>query len=466
VIALEAGATFSGPFTLPARAGDGWVTIRSSAEGRLPPPGTRVDPAQADAMPKLVATSAPVVSTARGAHHYRFVGIEIRPRPGAFLTNLVQLGSGETSVEHLPHHIVFDRCYLHGDPRRGTRRGIAMNSRHTAVVDSYLSDFKEVGADSQAVAAWNGPGPFRIANSYLEGAGENVLFGGADPAIRDLVPSDIEIRGNHFAKPLAWKVGHPSFGGTAWTVKNLFELKNARRVLVQGNLFERNWAHAQSGFAILFTVRNQDGAAPWSVVEDVTFVDNVVRHAAAGINVLGHDDLHASRQTARVLIRNNLFDDLGGTGWGGPGTLFQLLGGTARVVIEQNTALQRGSVVVADGPPHAGFVLRGNIALHNDYGIIGTGTSPGAPTLERYFPGAVVTGNVLVGGPAARYPGDNLFPATLAEVGFAEPRAGDYRLAPASRARRGREGRAPGADLDALPAPLLRLLAARPAESR
>ena len=33
-----------------------------------------------------------------------------------------------------------------------------MNSRSTAVIDSYLSDFKEVGADSQAIAGWNGPG--------------------------------------------------------------------------------------------------------------------------------------------------------------------------------------------------------------------------------------------------------------------------------------------------------------------
>jgi len=58
-----------------------------------------------------------------------------------------------------------------------------MNSRHTAVIDSHLSDFKEVGADSQAIAGWNSPGPFRIENNYLEAAGENVMFGGADPAI-------------------------------------------------------------------------------------------------------------------------------------------------------------------------------------------------------------------------------------------------------------------------------------------
>ena len=60
------------------------------------------------------------------------------------------------------------------------------------------------------------------------------MFGGGDPAIRDLVPSDIEIRGNHFFKPRAWRQGDPAYAGTAWSVKNLFELKNASRVLVDG----------------------------------------------------------------------------------------------------------------------------------------------------------------------------------------------------------------------------------------
>jgi hypothetical protein len=98
---------------------------------------------------------------------------------------------------------------VHGDRLRGARRGIAMNARDVLVVDSYFADFKEVGVDSQAIAGWNGPGPFALVNNYLEAAGENVMFGGADPTIKDLVPSDIEIRRNHLAKPLAWKAGEP-----------------------------------------------------------------------------------------------------------------------------------------------------------------------------------------------------------------------------------------------------------------
>ena len=77
-----------------------------------------------------------------------------------------------------------------------------------------------------------------IINNYLEAAGgENVMFGGADQSIPDLIPSDIGIRGNYFFKPLTWKKDDPSYGGKHWTVKNLFETKNARRVVIDGNLF-------------------------------------------------------------------------------------------------------------------------------------------------------------------------------------------------------------------------------------
>ncbi len=456
VITLAAGATFSGPFTLPAKPGEGWIVVRPGApDGSLPPPGTRVDPSYATVMPKLVSASGSVITAAPGAHHYRFLGIEIRPREGTFLYNLVLLGSAETSEDRLPHHIVFDRCYLHGDSKKGTRRGIAMNSRHTAVIDSYLSDFKEVGADTQAILGWNGSGPFKIVNNYLEAAGENVMFGGgADPAIPDLVPSDIEIRRNHVSKPLSWKVGDPSFQGMPWAVKNLFELKNARRVLIEGNLFEHNWVHAQAGFAIIFTVRNERGSAPWSVVEDVTFANNIVRHTASGINILGRDDNYPSQQTKRILIRNNLFTDVGGPRWGGGGRLFQLLRGSAQVVIDHNTAFQTDNIVLADGEPHVGFVFRNNITPHNSVGVFGSGQRSGLPTLNFYFPGFVFVKNAIVGSHlGAEYPPNNFNPASLAAVGFVDAAGGDYRLANSSPLKNaGTDGKDVGVDFAALAA--------------
>ena len=368
-----------------------------------------------------------------------------------FLYQLVDLGSAARTDAALPHNLIIDRSYLHGDPKRGLRRAIAMNSRSTAVIDSYISDCKEVGADSQAIAGWGGPGPFKIVNNYLEGAGENVMFGGADPAIPELVPSDIEIRRNHFSKPRSWRIGDPAYAGTPWTVKNILELKNARRVLIEGNLFEYNWPHAQSGFAILFTVRNQDGRAPWSVVEDVAFVSNLVRHAGSGVNILARDDNQKSQLAKRIAIANNLFEDVGGA-WGG-GRLFQLLAGPSDVVIERNTAVHTDNIITVDGEPLTRFVYTDNIALHNAYGIIGSGTGTGRLTIDRYFPGGVIKHNLIAGGNPKQYPPDNLFPASLDEVGFVNRARGDYRLALSSRFRKaGSGGRDPGVDLDRLAA--------------
>lgn len=457
-LVLQAGATFTGPFDLKPKANpDGrWITLESSDLGKgLPPAGTRVSPQDAVHMPKLLASYESVVRTTPGAGYYRLIGLEIRPGPArlpavnkavnwlrggpagsgtppaAFLENLVVLGSSANdTLDSLPQHIIIDRCYLHGDAVVGGRRGIALNARSAAVIDSYLSDFKKVGEDAQAIAGWNGPGPYKIANNYLEAAGENVMFGGQDPTIKDLVPSDIEVRGNHFTKQLSWKPGQPGYQGTHWQVKNIFELKNAQRVLVEGNLFDYNWAQAQDGFSILFTVRDQDGSAPWSVVQDVTFKDNVVSHVANGVNILGNDDDYTSREAQRILIANNLFEDVGGT-WG-QGVLLLMDNGSRDVTFTHNTALQTGSIIFSDGKPDPGFDYTDNIALQNAYGMIGTNRGPGLSTIKMYFPDAELRRNAIVGARAALYPSDNFFPHDLSAVGFAGAAARNYRLAASS----------------------------------
>jgi cellulose synthase/poly-beta-1,6-N-acetylglucosamine synthase-like glycosyltransferase len=447
VIAVEGGAHFEGPFQLPNRRDDGWVIIRAADLNALPAPGQRLSPERVNRLPRLTSRSGAVLRAEAGAHHYRLIGLEIAPSAGVALHSLIELGGAEVDLPSVPHHIVIERCYIHGDPQHGTRRGIALNSAHTAVVDSYLSDFKEVRADSQAIAGWNGPGPYLIANNYLEGAGENVMFGGADPSIDSLVPSDIVLSNNTFAKTLRWRAGDPRYEGVDWAVKNLFELKNARRVLVEKNVFEFNWPDAQNGFAILFTPRNQDGGSPWSVVEDVTFRSNIVRHVAAGINVLGADDIHSSRQTSRIAIVNNVFADVGG-GWGN-GRLFQLLDGTRDVVIDHNTAFQTGGALSGgDRRPHTGFVFQNNIVLAGSHGISGSQMAHGAPAVERYFPGAIIRRNIVIGGEAGGFPGDNVFPAKVSDVGAAPARSGAPFTALSSRyAGTATDGGDPGARL-------------------
>jgi hypothetical protein len=442
---LQAGAVFKGSIRLRKKTGTSWITIQTSAMASLPPAGTRVTPADRIHMPKLVADLPyPVFKAEQGAHHYRIIGVEMAPAAGLYVWQLVELGFGnETSIAQLPHYIELDRVYIHGDPNVGGKRGISLNSRHTTIKNSWISGFKSTNQDTQAIAGWNGPGPFTIENNYLEASAESLVFGGAKPAIQNLVPSDITIRRNHLYKPLSWR-------GTSWWVKNSFELKNARRVLFEGNVVENIWEQQQSGFAVQLTVRTENGTVPWAVVEHVNIQYNIFRHCASGITITGADSngLGVSRN---ITIRHNLFEDIDSVKWGGTGRLFQVLKGVDYVVIDHNTGFHNGQIIVFEGGTSDGLIYRNNVSAHNASGIFGSGTAAGTSTLARYAPGAVVTRNVLAGGNAALYPAGNYFPPSLSAVGFVDIFRHDYRLSPSSPYyRKGTDGKDLGVDIIAL----------------
>jgi hypothetical protein len=448
-LALAAGATFVGNFILRAKTGATDITIRSAeSDANLPDATSRMTPAYAARLPKLRSpNSSPALATAPGAHHYRIQFIEFEANPQG-LYDVIALGDGspaQNSLDTVPHDLVLDRIYLHGDPIWGQKRGIALNSASTAIINSHISGIKAPGQDSQGIAGWNGPGPYRISNNFIEAAGENVLFGGADPSIPGLVPSDIVFTRNHLTKQLAWR-GQPEF-----TVKNLFELKNAQRVIVDGNIMENNWESAQTGYAVLFTVRNQDGAAPWSVVQQVTFANNIVRHVAAGINILGTDYLNPSQPSRDIVIRNNLFEDISSAEFGGPGR-FLLINGASDVTVDHNTVLQDGATAIfADANPTWSFTLTNNIIPDNAWALMGSGTAPGNGTIATYFPQSTVLGNIWAGSNPSTYPQGNFYPASMAAVGFTDLAGADYRLAQWSPYRKAAlDGADVGCDLDIL----------------
>src|SRR4029077_6483187 len=177
-VVLDAGATFTGNFVLRNKAGAGQIVVRTSAVGALPE-GMRAGPSDAQHMARLVSPSFDgAVDAAPGAHDWRFIGIEFTVSPGVTEnTGVVELGSGsEITRSQLPREIVIDRCWIHGNSSQNDRRGVALNGIAEAVIDSTVSDFHEVGRDAQAIAGWNGAGPFKIANNELDASGENVMF--------------------------------------------------------------------------------------------------------------------------------------------------------------------------------------------------------------------------------------------------------------------------------------------------
>src|SRR5678815_5808268 len=82
---------------------------------------------------------------------------------------------------------------------------------------------------------------YKIVNNYLEAACEVVLFGGVDSKGSTFVPADAEVRNNYLTKQLSWRLGHPTYAGIHWSVKNIFELKSVQRAWIDSNIFENNW---------------------------------------------------------------------------------------------------------------------------------------------------------------------------------------------------------------------------------
>jgi len=302
VIVLDAGATYTGNFQLPAKSNPNkkWIYVVSSAISKLPT-GKRVSPADAANMPKLQTPNvAAVFPVNGGANHWRLVGLELtsastyNPNPKLWpgMGYAYFLVGSQSHPVPLPDSITIDRCYVHGSPKQDIVTAVQGTASSYAVVDSYISEIHAPGQDSQAFATVDSPGPFKIVNNYLEAAGENIMFGGSGGNNNRGVPSDIEIRNNYLSKPLAWAkagLGGTIAPGNQWVEKNAFELKSAQRVLFDSNLIENVWMAGQMGFAIVLTVRSSQ-SGDFAVVNDITITNNVLKNVVSGVNTLAKDD--------------------------------------------------------------------------------------------------------------------------------------------------------------------------------
>ena len=452
VIELAAGATYTGNFTLPAKAGTGWITIRTRTT--LPAPGTRMTPAIASTarLAKLrTPNSMPALQTAGSPQsaYYRITGVEIISSWTGMTFALVYLGDAKnvtTSASMLSTDIVLDRVYVHGGTTQSVQRCIALNNRRSAVIDSYVTECHIKGGDSQAIIGWNGPGPFKIANNYLAGAGENIMFGGADPKISGLVPSDIEIRGNHITKPLAWK------SSNLWSVKNLYESKNSQRVLLEDNILENNWANAQTGIAILLKSENQSGGCSWCTTADYTFRYNKLINSPGGFMITGSQvttNGGPSIPAARITIAHTLFDAVAVTGQTGATRLFQVGTKLRDLVLRNNSGFPEGYLFFMTGAEgsETQFVMQNNLFAKGQIGIFGNGTTEGISSLRTYAPNAVVSNNVLVGADPAKYPSGNAFPVSLLSAGLLGIGTDSYRLGSTTYSTTTTDGQPAGVNL-------------------
>ena len=422
IIELQAGATYVGEIKLPKKALNDFITIQSSAVRQLPE-NVRVSPAQSKLMAKIVTKGAgkPALSTERGANYFRFIGIEFAPDTKDYTYNLIYLAADDSDkIADVPHHLEFDRCFVHSSAQAVTRRGLALNSAQTVVKNSYFQGFAYEGEETQGICGWTGTKNVKILNNYIEGGAENVMFGGSDPASAELSPTDIEVRGNHLNKPAAWK-GKVS-------MKTLFELKNAAKVQFTDNYLENNWV----GSAFRITVRNQDGKAPFSTVEDVEMRNNIINGAGEGVNILGKDNNFPSRTLNRMNIVNNLFLNIGGGEFGdGSGYFFQISDGQ-NILIAHNTAFNHGNIATFYGEMPKNFVMRDNITGHGSYGIHGFDNLD-SPAAKKVFGNNVFINNRSVSAGDLAYPSNNFAADNEKAVGFTNAAQNNFTLAANSK---------------------------------
>ena len=514
-VALQAGATFTGRFTLPAKSCDPnhWIIIRTSApDTSLPPEGIRVSPCYAGvaSLPGRPSFNCSTVKNvlaqvtfpdvgggpfllAPGANHYRLLGLEISRVQGTG-----PVGPMVFTQANPADHIIVDRSWLHGTAQDETISGIDFDGMtNAAVIDSFMTDFhctSVVGSCTDAKDIGGGVsslpgGPYKIEGNFLEAAGMSILFGGG-PATA--TPADIEVRRNHFFKPLIWQKGRPGFvggqGGYPFVVKNLFELKNAQRVLLEGNILENNWGgFTQWGHAILLTPKNQyslrrdSNVCPLCQVTDVTIRYSTISHVGAGFSIATAlaQGGGAAQAGARYSIHDITIDDIDGQTYSGHGGLFLVMNGWSHnplnnVTINHVTGFgdpTRHVLTIGGLPTNPqmwGFVLTNSILGLGSQTIASAGGGPtscahsGLPLtgLGLCFTTYTFSHNAIIGSSLASkpsvWPADNYFPANADATHFTNfdnANGGNYQLLPSSPYRNaGSDGKDLGADMSALQA--------------
>jgi hypothetical protein len=361
---------------------------------------------------------------------------------------------------------------------------------NVAVVDSYFNDFHCISRSGQCTDAHavsggvsnTQDGPFKIQDNFLEASGEAIMFGGG-PA--NMTPTDIEILGNHFWKPWQWMPGNSKFvggkNGDPFIVKNHMELKNAVRVLVDGNLFENCWAgFSQHGYSILLTPKNQNlngkNVCPKCQVTDITIRYSQVSHASGGLQLAtamsGGKNGGPALAGERWSIHDMVFDDLS-SNYGGGGTVIEILNEWPKnplnnLTINHITGFpdSQGHMMIAgndkSNPTMYAFVFTNNLIVTAQYPIWNTGGGTSCSvedvpitTISTCFAQSTFATNGLIAPPSiyppSAWPSNNMFPQTVDDVKFTNynnGNGGNYQLLSSSPYKnKGTDGKDLGADI-------------------
>lgn len=531
-ITLPAGSSFVGHFTFPTLScpNSNWVYVQTSAVASLPAEGARYSVAvngktvylpqfgpcyagvaSLPGRPAFNCPGTPGTYTAKivtpdgaaplvfqtGTSAWRFIGLEITRTSGTGFTNfLTKLGAiaeggGTTNI----HDIIFDRIWCHGNATTDETETCIDHSgiSNVSVIDSYLNDFwcKVGGGCGDAHALLGGLNTNMVAetgykevNNFIEAGGENSFEGGGGG---NTTGCDEERRLNVYFKPLQWNPLDPTFDGVSRQVKNLLELKNGCRVLVEGNSLVNVWGgFSQTGYAILLTPKNGGtNACPTCTVHDVTVRYNQINTAGgmfqlaavasdAGFYALGGQNWSAHDNVADNLLYatcNGCFTSVApfeiAVGYTAP----SLAASLQSVTVSHNTAVYAstaGTLLAAlgvSGPTIAsGFNLHSinfinNATLAGTTGTVNQGSGVSGNCAFGVTAGAAVnscwnpktfTGNMFIANGSVVWLGTNCTSITTfgaAFVNYSNGNGGNYTLSTNPCQRTATDGTDPGANI-------------------
>jgi len=288
--------------------------------------------------------------------------------------------------------VTLDRVRVLGDPIRGAKHGILANGNGATVIRrSHVDDcfLPSPGDDAQAILAYDMAPGLLIEDDFLRGGSETILIGGGDSITAARMPRDVTIRGN-------WITARPEWMGQPIGVKTRLEVKAADNVLIENNQIEYCWLQGQGGYLVSFTVRNQNGHAPWSTIRNVIFRNNTLMHGSAAFNLLALDDTQPSLSMQGVTITGNRSTDLNPLEYrGGSKRMIQIAGGPADLAITGNTFAGTGltSAVYFSGKAmSSGLTITGNTWPKTSYGIFGDGAAVGK-AWQAFVASGTLSGN-------------------------------------------------------------------------
>lgn len=460
-IVLQAGTTYMGNFILPPRPGsvgvEGWVSIVSSADANIPA-GVRFRPTVHGAYAPIIASpnASPAIQTRVPGSNtntgWYFRGIKFSRDPNHTNINyaVVALGSGrddgnvpptiwQNTLAMVPEDFIFDACWSESLDSQNTFRAYEINAKKVAIVNCWVNDGHVTGSENQAIHGINTPGLILLQNNYIAGATQNIMFGGGDPGIPGLNPTDIVIRGNDIYKPLIYKTQPPPLA----SVKETIEFKVGVRVLLENNIIEGCWTQGQVGFCLGLKSVNQSGAGGQlnighvlAETGHVTIRRNLFRNFGTGPGVSGKDP-GTCVLAHDILFEENYFELMNVPQYDGTGDHLQLSNNVQNVKFRRNTFYRDPAYAAGNGsyPIHAGIVFLGNgsvpqaansvtnltftdnIIQLGQYGYYASGIAQGEAaitgTTSAVNGAKVYTGNYVIGASTSGYP-NTTFVSTLA----------------------------------------------------